>query len=103
MQTSTTHTTATSPATVVPDLYCTVDEFARSLKVSRGTIFGWLRAGMPSLRAGRCRRIIIVPAQRWLEAGGAQQRQRSPRARRGAGPNAPATGAAVKTRASTDY
>ena len=66
----------------LPNLYCTVDEFAENLKVSRGTVFSWVRSGLPSLRVGRCRRIIIDRAFRWLEAGGADRTRRSPRAKR---------------------
>jgi excisionase family DNA binding protein len=64
------------------NIYCTVDEFADTLKVSRGTVFTWLRAGLPSLSVGRTRRIIVERAYRWLEAGGADQTRRSTRARR---------------------
>jgi excisionase family DNA binding protein len=66
----------------LPNLYCTIDEFAANLQVSRGTVFGWVRAGLPSLRVGRCRRIIVAAAYRWLEAGGADRTRRSPRAKR---------------------
>ena len=71
--------TAPKPTT---NIYCTVDEFADTLKVSRGTVFTWLRAGLPSLSVGRTRRIIVERAYRWLEAGGADQTRRSTRARR---------------------
>lgn len=74
--------TRTTGSTSLPNLYCTVDEFAENLKVSRGTVFTWLRAGLPSLRIGRCRRVILERAYRWLEAGGADQTRRSPRAKR---------------------
>lgn len=66
----------------LPNLYCTIDEFAANLQVSRGTVFAWVRAGLPSLRVGRCRRIIIEHAYRWLEAGGADRTRRSSRAKR---------------------
>lgn len=66
----------------LPNLYCTIDEFAQNLQVSRGTVFSWVRAGLPSLRVGRCRRIIVERAYRWLEAGGADRTRQSPRAKR---------------------
>ncbi len=67
---------------LLPNLYCTIDDFAQNLQVSRGTVFSWVRAGSPSLRVGRCRRIIVERAYRWLEAGGADRTRKSPRARR---------------------
>lgn len=73
---------AVGEPSALPNLYCTIDEFAQNLQVSRGTVFSWVRAGLPSLRVGRCRRIILERAYRWLEAGGADRTRRSPRAKR---------------------
>jgi excisionase family DNA binding protein len=91
MQTSTSSPAELSPEPVnqptphaLPNLYCTVDEFAEQLQVSRGTVFHWIASGLPSLRVGRCRRIIVERAFRWLEAGGADRTRRSPRAKRAA-------------------
>lgn len=78
--------TETPPTRVPPsmanNIYCTIDDFAEVLQVSRGTVFTWLKAGLPSLSVGRTRRIIVERAFRWLEAGGADQSRRSTRARR---------------------
>ena len=65
-----------------PNLYATVDEYADRLKVSRGTVFGWVKGGLPSFRIGRTRRIVIERADRWLESGGADRTRKSTRAKR---------------------
>jgi len=79
-------------APVLPNLYCTVVEFAESLKVSKGTVFTWIRHGLPSLVVGRTRRIVVERAYRWLEAGGADRTRKSTRARRtSGGPRSPST------------
>jgi len=75
-----------SPATSVPvsppNLYATVEEYADRLKVSRGTVFAWVRGGLPSFRIGRTRRIVIERADRWLEGGGADRTRKSTRSKR---------------------
>lgn len=63
------------------DPFYTVEEYAERLKVSRGTVFGWLRNGMPSVCVGRTRRIVTDRADAWLAAGGAAKR-RSKRTKR---------------------
>lgn len=79
----TTEQTSTRPKLAPANsVYWTVDAFAEALQVSRGTVFTWLRAGMPSLSVGRTRRIIVERAYRWLEAGGADRSRRSSRAKR---------------------
>lgn len=79
-------TTNTAPcAAATPNLYCTVAEFAQSLQVSKGTVFTWIRNGLPSLVVGRTRRIVTERAHRWLEAGGADRSRTSTRARRTTG------------------
>lgn len=71
-----------------PNLYATVDEYADRIKVSRGTVFGWVKGGLPSFRIGRTRRIVIEKADRWLESGGADRTRKSTRTKRGpANPN----------------
>lgn len=65
-----------------PNLYATVDEYADRLKVSRGTVFGWIKGGLPSFRIGRTRRIVIEKADRWLESGGADRSRKSTRSKR---------------------
>jgi excisionase family DNA binding protein len=65
-----------------PVTYDTVAEFGVRLQVSRGTVFAWIRAGLPSFRVGRTRRIIRQKADLWLEAGGADRTRTSKRARR---------------------
>lgn len=65
-----------------PNLYATVEEYAERLKVSRGTVFGWISNGLPSFRIGRTRRIVIEKADRWLESGGADRTRRSTRTKR---------------------
>lgn len=65
-----------------PNLYATVDEYAARLQVGRGTVFAWVRAGLPSFKVGRTRRIVVDKADRWLEAGGADRSRKSTRAKR---------------------
>jgi hypothetical protein len=48
----------------------TVVEFAERMKVSIRLVRKWVALGMPSIRVGRIRRIIIADAQRWLAEGG---------------------------------
>jgi excisionase family DNA binding protein len=55
--------------------YATVDEYAGHRKVSRGTVYAWINKGLPSVKQGRTRRIRIVDADRWLDAGNANFRQ----------------------------
>jgi excisionase family DNA binding protein len=90
------------PVPIVANIYATVDEYASRLRVSRGTVFAWLRRGLPSLSVGRTRRIITERADRWLEAGGADTTRRSQRASRGrpssTGRASRPKGAAVKDR-----
>ena len=74
--------TAPKPPLGQNNIYCTVDDFAEALQVSRGTVFAWIRTGMPSLSVGRTRRIIVARAYHWLEAGGADKSRRSARAKR---------------------
>lgn len=64
------------------NLYATVDEYANRIKVSRGTVFGWIAGGLPSFRIGRTRRIVIEKADRWLESGGADRSRKSTRTKR---------------------
>jgi excisionase family DNA binding protein len=77
--TNTSHVTNSPKPTY---LYATVDEYAERLQVSRGTVFAWVREGMPSFKVGRTRRIVIERADRWLEAGGADRSRKSTRAKR---------------------
>lgn len=72
----------TNPAAPEPNLYATVDEYADRIKVSRGTVFGWVKGGLPSFRIGRTRRIVIERADRWLESGGADRTRTSTRSKR---------------------
>jgi excisionase family DNA binding protein len=65
-----------------PNIYATVDEYADRLKVSRGTVFGWVKGGLPSFRIGRTRRVVIEKADRWLESGGADHTRKSTRSKR---------------------
>lgn len=76
----TSHVTNSGPT---PNLYATVDEYADRIKVSRGTVFGWVKGGLPSFRIGRTRRIVIEKADRWLESGGADRTRKSVRTKRG--------------------
>lgn len=62
--------------------YDTVEEYASRLQVSRGTVFAWIRVGLPSFRVGRTRRIVRDKADTWLEAGGADTTRKSTRTRR---------------------
>ncbi len=48
----------------------TVAEFAERVKVSRRLVRKWIAAGLPSLKVGRFRRVIVADAQQWLAAGG---------------------------------
>ena len=73
--------TTTAPT---PNLYATVEEYADRIKVSRGTVFGWVKGGLPSFRIGRTRRIVIERADRWLESGGADRSRKSTRSKRSA-------------------
>jgi excisionase family DNA binding protein len=74
--------TITKNETRPPNLYATVDEYADRLHVGRGTVFAWVRDGLPSFKVGRTRRIIVEKADRWLEAGGADRSRKSARAKR---------------------
>ena len=79
-RTTTSH--VTNDPIPTPNLYATVDEYADRLKVSRGTVFGWINSGLPSFRIGRTRRIVIEKADRWLESGGADRSRKSTRSKR---------------------
>lgn len=78
------HVTNDPQRVTEPNLYATIDEYAERLKVSRGTVFSWVRGGLPSFRIGRTRRIVIEKADRWLENGGADRSRTSTRTKRGA-------------------
>lgn len=80
--TITTTSHVTSDSVPEPNLYATVDEYADRLKVSKGTVFSWVRSGLPSFRIGRTRRIVIEKADRWLESGGADRSRKSTRTKR---------------------
>lgn len=77
-----TTTSVASHAPTPPSIYATIDEYAERLKVSRGTVFSWLNAGLPSIKAGATRRIIVARADAWLEAGGADRHRKTKRTRR---------------------
>ena len=77
-----TDSTTTTTTTETISVYATIDEYAERLKVSRGTVFAWLKAGLPSIKAGATRRIIVARADAWLEAGGADGSRRTKRSRR---------------------
>lgn len=79
---SSTTTPTPEPTTKRPNIYCTVDEYAERLHVSRGTVHNWVRAGLPSFVIGRTRRIVTERADRWLEAGGADRHRTSVRSKR---------------------
>ncbi len=80
--TITTTSHVTNESVSEPNLYATVDEYAERLKVSKGTVFSWVRSGLPSFRIGRTRRIVIEKADRWLESGGADRSRKSTRTKR---------------------
>lgn len=68
---------------LTPDsVYATVIQFAARLCVSPRTVHSWLRAGMPSVCVGKSRRIIVVEADAWLRAGGAERPTQRKRTRR---------------------
>jgi len=52
--------------------HMTAGEYAARIGVSVRTTRSWIAAGMPSVRAGRVRRIIVADADRWLADGGAR-------------------------------
>ena len=87
-----------------PEPFQTVAEYAQRLKVSRGTVFTWLRRGLPSVVVGRTRRIRTRAADEWLAAGGAMLRRRSKRSnrsrgrRRDAGMDSSASACSMSTR-----
>lgn len=80
--TITTTSHVTNDTVPEPNIYATVDEYAERLKVSKGTVFNWVRLGLPSFRIGQTRRIVIEKADRWLEAGGADRSRKSTRSKR---------------------
>jgi predicted site-specific integrase-resolvase len=57
-------------------LALTVEEFAESIGVCRATVFSWLRLGLPNIRAGRVRRVLVAEAMAWLQAGGANKKRK---------------------------
>ena len=51
--------------------YMRVDAYAARVGVSERTLWTWVRRGLPIVGRGRCRRVPVVDADRWL----AEQRQ----------------------------
>lgn len=64
------HRLEQADARSVESTHDTVAEFANRMKVSVRLIRKWIAAGMPSVRAGRIRRVIVADAQQWLVDGG---------------------------------
>ena len=46
--------------------YITVPELARLLKVSRATIYNWLKIGLPSIKIANSRRFELHDVCAWL-------------------------------------
>lgn len=66
---------------VMEDL--TVDEYASHAKLSRSAVYRLLKLGMPSKKFLKFRRINVVEADAWINAGGADAtRRRQTKAKR---------------------
>jgi excisionase family DNA binding protein len=52
-------------------LYLTVPEYAAHRKVSKRTVYTWIKAhNLPSVKQGRTRRILWETADRFIDGGG---------------------------------
>ncbi len=56
--------------TLTPVEFATPLQYAERHGVGRSTIFEWLKAGLPSFKQGKVRRIPVAEADSWLKAGG---------------------------------
>ncbi|MEI9941998.1 MAG: helix-turn-helix domain-containing protein [Pseudomonadota bacterium] len=61
----------TKPSAPVTFAYMTVLQYGEHRQVSRTTIYGWIKAGLPTIKQGRTRRIRVEVADAWLDAGNA--------------------------------
>jgi excisionase family DNA binding protein len=63
--------------------YCTPEEYSEKLGIGRTLVFALIKKGLPSIKIGRLRRILIEQADAWILAGGADStRKRQIRAKR---------------------
>ena len=71
---------APSPAAVVAPRsdYMTAAEYAAHRRVSRTTVFGWIRRGLPSSKQGGTRRISWREADTFLDSGALSSAQHKP-------------------------
>ena len=60
---------STPPCPEPPNDYLTPMQYAARRGVSRTTVFGWMRAGLPSVKQGGSRRIRWRDADSFLDAG----------------------------------
>lgn len=63
------HRLQQADARPIESTHDTATEFANRMKVSLRQVRKWLAAGMPSVRTGRHRRVIVADAQQWLADG----------------------------------
>lgn len=42
------------------------ENYARRLDVSRALVYRWIGAGLPSIKLGRARRVLVAEADAWL-------------------------------------
>ena len=73
---------STSPCPEPPNEYLTPSEYAARRGVSRTTIFGWMRAGLPSIKQGGSRRVRWRDADAFLDAGRLSKAKPRPARRR---------------------
>ncbi len=59
-----------APKFLTPVEFATPVQYAELHNVGRSTIFEWLKAGLPSYKQGKVRRIPVVEADQWLKEGG---------------------------------
>jgi hypothetical protein len=62
--------------------YVTASEYAAHRRVSRTTVFGWIRRGLPSSKQGGTRRISWREADQFLDGGALSEARHKPRRRR---------------------
>jgi hypothetical protein len=64
------HRLQQNEATPAERTHDTIADFAERMKVSVRVVRKWISTGMPSVKVGRIRRVIVPDAQSWLASGG---------------------------------
>ena len=75
---------STRPCPEPTNEYLTPIEYAARRGVSRTTVFGWIRAGLPSIKQGGSRRVRWREADAFLDAGQLSKARHRTKPKRGA-------------------